>query len=250
MISEILKNISKEASHHSPAILAGVGVAGVIATSVLTGKATYHAANLLRDIELENNQKLTKKEIVNVVWPQYIPAVVAGVGTSAAIIMSTRIGMRRTAAMTAAFTLSEKAANEYREKVIEHIGKAKNVKIEDDLAQDRINRSKANPASIIMTGQEQLCYDSWSSRYFTSTMEDLKKAQNDLNHRIISDDYASLSDFYDLLNLEHTQESDDIGWNVDRLLELEYSTCISPDQRPAISIRYRVLPTREYHRLH
>ena len=80
-------------------------------------------------------------------------------------------------------------------------------------------------------------------------MEELKKAQNDLNHRILRDNYASLSDFYDMLGLEHTQDADDIGWNVDKLLEIEFSTCISPDQKPAISIRYRVEPIRGFHRL-
>lgn len=260
MISDIIKNMGKFAEDNSPAILAGVGVAGVAATAVLAARGATHAERILKAEshrltepatypDLPVPYEFTLKEKVNLTWREYIPAGVIGIGTAAAIIMSTRIGMRRTAAMTAAFSLSEKAFTEYKDKVVEQVGKNKATKVADAVAQDQVSRTPVPGTLVVIEGSDQLCFDSWSARYFKSSMEDLKKAQNDLNHRILMDNYASLSDFYDMLGLEHTQDADDIGWNVDKLLEIEFSTCISPDQRPAISIRYRVEPIRGFHRL-
>lgn len=244
MISEIFKNLGKFADDNSPAILAGVGVAGVGATAFLAAKGATHAERILS----EEAPDLPLKEQARMVWREYIPAGVVGVGTAAAIIMSTKIGMRRTAAMTAAFSLSEKALTEYKDKVVEQIGKNKATKIDDAIAQDKVG-SKNPPTTIIITGDSTYVYDEWSDRYFKSSMEDLKKAQNDLNHQILIQNYASLSDLYDLLGIPHTQVSDDIGWNVDKLLEIAFSTCLTPDQKPAISIRYQVEPIRGFHRL-
>jgi len=245
VISDIIKNLGKFADDNSPAILAGVGVAGVAATAVLAARGATHAERILS----EEAPDLPLKEQAILVWREYIPATVVGVGTATAIIMSTRIGMRRTAAMTAAFSLSEKAFTEYRDKVVEQVGKNKATKVADAVAQDQVSRTPVPGSLVVIEGSDQLCFDSWSARYFKSSMEELKKAQNDLNHRILMDNHASLSDFYDMLGLEHTQDADDIGWNVDKLLEIEFSTCISPDQKPAISIRYRVEPIRGFHRL-
>lgn len=258
MISEIIKRAAKLASDNSPVILTSVGVAGVITTAVLTGKATFKAAEVLAKEEAALKADaamghplhvLTNKEKAQIVWREYIPAAGVGAATITAVIMANRIGTRRTAAMAAAFTLTEKAFVEYKDKVVDTIGRTKEQRVRDDVAQQQVTRTPVPSNLVIVSGNEQLCFDSWSGRYFLSTMEELKKAMNDLNHRVLQDMYASLSDFYDLIGLEHTQESDDIGWNVDKLLDLEFSTCISPDQKPAISISYRVEPIRGFHRL-
>lgn len=257
-----MKNALKVADDNSPAILAGVGVVGVAATAFLAAKGATEAERLLQieryrqtkvaiDPEVPVPPVFTLKEKTNLVWRSYIPAAVVGAGTITAIIMSTRIGMRRTAAMTAALTISEKMASEYKAKVVETIGKNKATKIEDEIAQDQVSRAPVPNNLVVIEGTDSLVYDSWSGRYFKSNMEALKKAQNDLNHRILSDNYATLSDFYDMLDIGHTQESDNIGWNVDELLEISFSSCVTPDQKPALSIRFQVEPEpiRGYHRL-
>lgn len=244
MNTAVLKNLGAIANDNSPAILAGVGVAGVAATAVLAARGGTNAERILS----EHPEERTRKETFLLVWKEYAPAAVVGVGTATAIVMSTRIGLRRTAAMTAAFTISEKTFGEYRAKVVEQLGKNKATKIDDAVAQAQIDKAAPPGNLIVLEGTDQLCFDAWSGRYFKSNMETLKKAQNDLNYSIITHNYASLSDFYDLIGLEHTQESDDIGWSLDNRFEIEFSTCISPDQKPAISIRYRTEPVRGFHR--
>jgi hypothetical protein len=171
--------------------------------------------------------------------------------TVTAIILANRIGSRRTAAVAAAFSISEKTLSEYKEKVVERLGEKKAQEFRDSIAQDRINANPVGNQQVIVTGGGTvLCYDEYTGRYFYSDMETLKKAQNDTNYEIINSNYASLSDFYSRIGLSRTASSDDVGWDSDRLLELEFSTTMSDDQRPCISVGFLVGPTRGFHKVH
>lgn len=260
--SEIAKNILKFASDNSPTILTSIGVGGVITTAILAAGGAYKASGIVLEEQAfldkqptpgtlagKATHQLTRKEKAQLTWMYYLPAVGSVALTCGAIIGANRVADHRTAAMAAAFTISEKALVEYKDKVVETFGKTKGNRVQDAVMQDRVTNAPVPQNLIVMTGQKQLCFDAWSGRYFHSTMEDMKKAMNDLNHRILSDNYASLSDFYNLLDLESTSGSDDIGWNVDKLLDIHFTTCISPEQTPAISMDYRVEPIRGFHRV-
>lgn len=252
-LHDILKKVEKFTVDNSPMILTIVGVAGVTTSAILAGKGAFKASDILHQHETNlrregSYEPLTLKEQTQLTWKCYIPAVSTVAVTTAAIVASNQIGTRRAAAVAAAYSLSEKAFAEYREKVVEKMGENKERQVRDDIQQDRV---KANPPSnevVIMVGK-QLCYDSYSGRYFQSDMESVKKAMNDLNHKIINDNYASLSDFYDLLGLERTSVSDEIGWNLDKLLDIHFTTTLAEDGRPAIALDYRVDPVRDYFRL-
>ena len=99
-----------------------------------------------------------------------------------------------------------------------------------------------------MLNGEQLCYDSYSDRYFKSEMETLKKAMNDLNYKINNDSYASLNDFYDLVGLDRIPIGEEVGWSLDKLLDIHFTTTLATDGRPAIAMEYGVVPTRGYFR--
>lgn len=255
---EIAKRAEKFAFDNSPLILTAVGTAGVITTAVLTGKASFKAADIIdkeqTKLRLHSNEvprpELDAKEKFVLVWKLYIPAVGTGVLTIAAVVGANQIGTRRAAAMAAAYSVSERAFTEYKEKVADKFGEGKERQVRDEIAQDRITKTSSDNSVIILGGGDQLCFDAWSGRYFMSDMETLKKAQNDLNYRILRDNYASLSDFYSLVGLDNTAESDEIGWNVDKEFEIEFSTCLAHDGRPAISIDFRAVPIRNYFRLH
>ena len=157
----------------------------------------------------------------------------------------------RAAAVAAAYTISEKAFSEYKEKVVERLGTPKEQKIRDEVAQDRVTKNPPNERETIITGGgEVLCYEAFTGRYFKSDMETLKKAQNDLNYVMLNDGYASLSDFYNKIDLPTTSYSDEIGWTSDKLLELNFSTVLSDDGRPCISIDFMAAPVRDYYKLH
>ena len=169
----------------------------------------------------------------------------------AAIIGANRIGARRAAAVTAAYAITERAYEEYKHKVVEHIGETKEKKIRDEIAQDRVERNPLGSQEPITTGGgRDLCYDVWNGRYFYSSMESIKQAQNKINYRINHSFYASLSDFYDALGLDRTAMSDDLGWGGTDQLELNFATTVGEGGRPVLVMDFLVGPSRGYQKVH
>lgn len=253
---DLAKKAEKLAVDNSPTILTVLGVTGVVTTAFLTGKASFKAANIIADEQyrldlFEKSHPLEPKEKFILVWKAYIPAVGTGVLSIVCIVGANHIGSRRAAAVAAAYTISEKAFTEYKDKVVERMGAPKEQDLRDEIAQDRVNRNPSGERNIIVTGRgEVLCYDAFSDRYFESSMEELKKAQNDINYKILSEMYASLGDFYDKIGLASTSYSEEVGWTTDIPLELMLSGTLSEDQRPCISMDFRKAPIRDYHHFH
>lgn len=253
--SSIIKTVQKYAVDNSPSLLTAVGVTGTITTAFLTGKASFKAAELIKNEQArldmhETSHPLETMEKVALVWTAYIPAVVAGSCTVTSIVGANRIGSKRAAAMAAAYSISERAFAEYRDKVVEKLGEKKEQAYRDEIAQDRVRANPVDNKQIIITGNgDVLCYDAFSGRYFMSQMETLKAAQNDTNYKVLNHGYQSLSDFYERIGLPATDASEELGWNIDKLLELEFSTTMSEDGRPCISFSFYANPVRNYFRL-
>lgn len=246
-ITDVAKNIEKFAIANSPAILTATAVTGTITAAVLTGQASFKAARLIAEQEEADQAILETKEKVELVWTLYIPAVTIGITTVGAIVMANQIGTRRTAAMAAAYSVSEKAFGEYREKVVTKLGEKKEQGVRDEIAQDRVTANPPSQQQIVMIGDgDVLCYDQFSGRYFKSSMENLKQAQNEMNLQIINENYASLNDFYDQVGLDTIEIGDEFGWSSDNKVDLRFSTTFSTDQRPCIAIDYTTSPHQHY----
>jgi len=249
------KQIEKLAVDNSPLILTVVGVVGTITTAVLTHRAATKTTFFLM-MEDEDRQQAglasrTKKEVVEVTWKNYIPPAIVGTLTITSIVGANRIGTRRAAALASAYAVSERAYSEYREKVIEKIGDSKERAVRDEIAQDRVTKNPPAEDNVVIVGTgDVLCCDLFTGRYFNSAIEELKKAQNDTNYQILHNGYASVTDFYDRIGLPRTDVSDQLGWNQDKLLELEFTTCMTEDGRPCIAYRFHSAPLRSFDRLH
>lgn len=255
-LNGILRRVTKIAADNSPVILTAIGVAGTLATAYLSGKATIKAFIEIQEEQLSmdlhgEDRSLTSKEKASLVWKYYIPPVATGAVTISCIIMANRIGTRRTAALAAAYVVSERAFEEYKTKVVERIGRGKEEKIRDEIAQDRVSNAPVESRQVIIAGTgEILCLEGHTGRYFQSDMESLRKAANDLNGMIIQDMYASLTDFYNLIGLPRTSGSDELGWNVDSQLELAFSATIATDGRPCMVMSYKTAPIPNFNRFH
>lgn len=262
VFTKLFKQAESLVVDNSAAILTGVGITGVFTTAVLTARASFKAAEIIaekndermeegvRKVEREDTaydvQLLNQKEKVLLVWPQYVPAVGAGITTVSAIFFSHKISSTKTAAMAAAYGISEKAFQEYKEKVVEKLGDKKEMALRDEIAQDQVKRNPVDDRTVIVVGGDVLCYDTLIGRYFQSTMERIKQAEIKTNEEIINHSYASLSFFYDLLDLPGSDFADQVGWNMSNLLEIQYSTVMSTDNRPCISIGFKTQPFPEY----
>lgn len=242
-LSSLLSNAAKMISTHSPVILTAISITGTVTTAVLAGKASFEASEMLR--REPPNQPF--KDKAKIVWTLYIPAVGTGAITIGCMLGATHIGTKRAAAMAAFASLSEKALVEYKDKVAERIGASQEEKLRGEIAQERLDRNPVSSQSVIVTDTgTALCYDSITGRYFQSSVQALRSAENKLNHILNHNMYASLNEFFELIGLPPTPYAGEIGWNANELLELRFATVLSDDGRPCISLEYAVWPVRKY----
>lgn len=255
-LKTILASVEKFVIDNSPGILTGLGVAGTVTTAILTGRAAYRFGmdastqyhEALREGEPLPDHLLETKYLAKTYWKEFIPSAISGVTTITCIIAANHVGSRRTAAIAAAFKISEQLTEEYKERVVKTLGAQKEEKMRSELARDRMDRV-GGADLIIVAGAESIFYDELSGRFFKTEMEKVRKAVNDINYKINNYMHASLSDFYDLIGLHKTSFSDSVGWNTDELLEVQYSPTLLPDDRAAISISFNTTPIHGYDRL-
>lgn len=261
-LTKFIRSTQATLSKHTPEILTGFGIAGMITTTVLAVRATPKALEMLQDAEIDKVDEqvkagvappditsLTPVEAIKVAWKPYIPAAVTGVASIACLIGASSVHVRRHAALATAYKLSETALSEYKEKVIEHVGEKKEHTIREKVAKKQVEENPASRSEVIVTGSgDTRFFDPMSGRHFYSTVEKIKKAENDLNKRMLHDicGYASLNEFYDEILLPRTEVGNIVGWNTDHLIDMDVSAQLDDDGQPSIVLDYLSRPNYEY----
>lgn len=241
----IVKNAQALLTKRSPEILTGIGIAGMLSTTILAVRATPKALQLIEEEKQEQDlEELTPIETVKVCWKPYIPAAVTGVISVGCLIGATSVSTRRQAALATAYALSLTDFAEYKEKVVETIGEKKEKTVRDKVNKSRIENNPVSQNQVIITGGgETLCFDALSGRYFYSDIEKLKKAENILNKNLLDEMYLSLTYFYNEIGLAPTSISDYIGWDVQKgLIELEFYPQMSDQGKPCIAFEFNIPP--------
>lgn len=242
------KRAEKFVIDNSPMILTGIGVAGLVTTAVLSGRAAVRADRLIMAEEFELREPMPNDVKAKLVWKEFVPPVAVGTVSIACIVGSNRVSNRRAAALAAAYTLSEKAMVEYKAKVLEKFGEKREHDIKAAVAEKQV-RENPPPSGLVLSGNSVLCYDSYSGRYFESSAEAIQRAVNGLNHDLLGNGFASLNDFYIHLGLEHVAVGDEVGWTAgDRLLELNLTAILTSEDKPCLCIEYNLQPVRDYYK--
>lgn len=256
-LTKFIKDMRVAAVKRSPEILTGIGIAGMITTTVLAVKATPKALRLIEEAEREKydeshayddstgKEELTPVETVKVAWKPYIPAIVTGTVSTACLIGASTVSSRRNTALATAYQLATTTLNEYKEKVVETIGEKKERTIHDKIARDRIEKNPPSEHAFIQTGGGNTrCYDMYSDRYFFSDIDKIKRAMNELNYRMTngSEMCISLNEFYDYIGLGHIPIGEQVGWTVNEgMLDIHFSAQLYNDQ-PCIVIEHLIPP--------
>ena len=248
------KSIKGVLERHAPEILTGIGVAGMVTTTILAVKATPKACLLIngRKDELEV-EKLSATELVKTTWKCYIPAAVTCGASIACLVGASSVNFKRNAALATAYKLSEAALSEYKDAVIETIGEKKEQSVRDKVAEERLKKNPVSKSEIIVTGNgTTLCYDPVGNSYFKSNIQQIESAKNKLNARMLSENYVSLNDFYDELGIGPTKLGDDLGWDIykDGLVEIAFSSQLAEDGTPCLVMDYSIAPRYEYYKVH
>ena len=230
---------------NTPEILTGIGITGMITSTILAVRATPRALELL-DIKKKevDDDVLTIQETIKTAWKPYIPATVSMIISTTCLISAVAVNNRRNTALVTAYTLSEKAFTSYRNQVIEDVGKNKEKRIKDKVSQKQVDNNPPNKNQIILTNKgNTLLQDTISGRYFRSDLDSVRKAMNELNKELLHNDSISINDYYSLIGLTGIKGGDDIGWTVSKgLVEFDFSACIVNDDEPCIVIDYNIVP--------
>lgn len=265
--AQIFKTARKFVVKRSPEILTGLGIAGMITTTILAVKATPKALQSIEEEKRKRNRalldeameyghdecqqidKLEPLEMVKVAWKPYVPAAVTCITSTACLIGASSVNAKRNAALAAAYNLSTTALAEYKEKVVETIGEKREQNVRDKVSEERIKKHPVNEDEVYDTRKgNTLCFDPLSARYFRCDIDEIKRAELAIKERLLHDicGSASVNEFYDELGLPHTLVGDNIGWNTDELIKIRISSHITDKGQPSAVIDYEVEPKYGY----
>ena len=162
---------------YSPVALSFVASAGVVVTAIAAAKATPRAVALVYADSRKKHDgdpyAYTKKEAFIAAWKCYIPAVAFGASTIAK-------------------------------------EKCKDISIS---ANGGWYDSSLDFGEGMEPEVSRTFYDSFSQRYFESTIEKVIQAEYHLNRNFMFAGVIPLNDFYEFLGLEKTELGDAVGWS-------------------------------------
>lgn len=248
-LSIMTKDLVRTLKKHSPGILTGIGIAGMLVTTIMAVEATPKAIKLIEDKKEEQEvEKLTAVETVKATWKCYIPAAIAGATSIACLIGANSVHVRRHAALVTACTLSETALREYKDKVVETFGEKKEQVVRDAIAKDKVDKHPVHDNEVVITNKgNTLCYDAISGRYFYSDIDMIQKSINTLNRQMLSDGFVILNDLYYELGLDDNKIGSSLGWNVDHgLIELRFSSQLTANGEPCLVLDFVNPPIYSY----
>lgn len=213
---------------HSPEILTGIGIIGMVASTVSAVRSTPKALRLIDAREIEEDRRLNTKEIVSTTWKCYIPSAVTGMFATACLIGASSVNLHRNAALATAYTLSEAALKDYKAKAVEVVGEKKEQAIRDAVAKEQLEKVNIKERKFVPTGKgETPCFDPLTNTCFKSDMETLRKAENTLNKQMRDDMVITVNEFLQEIGLEPCDASigENLGWEIDHgYIDLDFSS--------------------------
>ena len=155
---------------HSPEILIGIGVAGMVTSTVLACRATLKADAVLKERketlktfeeckdaedlpEYDEEDLKYDTKILNIqtgvkIVGLYAPAVVAGVFGVSCLVKSNGIHREREASLAAAYASLDQVFKKYRERIVKEYGEEADTKFRFDTRQETITNEKGEEEQI------------------------------------------------------------------------------------------------------
>ena len=250
-VMNMVNNSKNAVQKHSPEILAGVGVVGVVASTVMACKATMKLNDILEESketrdkikEVENNpayeDKYTpedaKKDLtINYMQTSmkiaklYAPAVLLGSASLGCLLASNDILRKRNAALSAAYMTVDKGFKEYRQRVAERFGEEVEKEIRYNIKAEEIETTVVNEDGSEVTIKETVktmdpnLYSDYA-RFFDEfnpnwqndpeyNLMFLKSQQQYANDLLRARGRLFLNEVYDMLGMERSKAGQVVGW--------------------------------------
>lgn len=266
----------KFADEHQREIMLGGAIAGTVVTAVLSWKAGIKADRVLAeqrnkriliDDGIMNETEIhgsydeeaydkAKKDLtietVKKMAPIVAPPVLAATGTIISVVAGYKVASTQIATLSALYSMSEKALADQLEKTKEIVGPKKAQEIADAITDKKVKETPIDKNTIINTGKgTTLCLDDMSGRYFYSSAEEIKKACNTINKRMMDEYYISLNELYDELGLPEITLGEDVGFNIDDgLIDIDHilGATLHNNETPVLVLNYDISAKYMEHR--
>lgn len=253
-IKTLLNKTSFKVKKYSPEILMGVGIAGVVASTVLACKATMKVDSVLTESKEQiekiktvmEDPKYTEeyteedaKKDLTIVYTQaglklakmYVPSIVVGAASIGLLIGSHRVLKKRNIALAAAYTTIDNSFKDYRKRVTDRFGEEverqikNNIKVVD-VAKTTIDEDGNEVEQVEQVEVSALDGYSEYSRFFddgcTGWEKDaeynlmfLRAQQQYANDLLKSRGHLFLNEVYDMLGIPRTKAGQAVGWIYD-----------------------------------
>lgn len=239
VISKVVARNALLAQKVSPQVLLGVGIAGMVGSTVLACRATLKMEGILdeakekldtaKNLEHPDYSEEDEKKDISLIYFQsgvkivraYAPAIIVGGIAIYALTSSHTILTRRNAALTAAYGALAKGFDEYRARVVDKYGEdedrnfrygTEQVEIIDpDTKKKKVVTRVGPEASSIYARFFDPLSQSWS-RDPEVNLFFLKAQQNYFNDKLHATGHVFLNEVYDGLGIPRSQAGAVVGW--------------------------------------
>lgn len=242
MINKVKFNVVK----HSPEILMGIGIAGVVTSTVLACRSTLKVKDILEDKDTnmnnikevlaegredytEEDARKDKTIIMTTtairMMKLYIPSVIIGAGSIACLLQSHNVMRNRNAGLAAALAATTESFKQYRERVTAKYGDEVDKEMRYGIKKEKKEKDGKKTKEDIVVGCDEKELSGYA-RYFNESninwtddpqfnMMFLRQIQNWANDKLISQGYLYLNDVYDALGFPKTKAGQVVGWVYD-----------------------------------
>ena len=245
------KKVELKAIKHSPEILAGVGVVGVVGSLVMACKATTKLSDILDESkeqldkikevaadpayeekysqdDAKKDTTITYVQTAMKVTKLYAPSVILCASSLGCLLASNNILKKRNAALSAAYMTVDKSFKEYRKRVADRFGEEVEKEIRYNIKAEEITKVDEDGNEVtetvkIMDGTDDPNSYSDYARFFD---ESCAAWQNDAEYNFTflkaQQQYANdllkargrlfLNEVYRMLGIDETKAGQVVGW--------------------------------------
>lgn len=217
-----------KAQKNSPRIMFVAGIGGVVVSTVLACRATLKLEGTLDEadrriqdaVNSDSRPAVVKAYVISGgdILKLYGPAVVVG-AASIGLLTGSHVQMhRRNAALTAAYGSLQTAYEEYRNRVREELGEAR----EQALYNNVVESTTTVDGKKITTKQSHGAFSPYAVLFDEANrnwqpgpgynLVFLKVQQDFANERLRARGHVFLNEVHDALGMEHTQAGQQVGW--------------------------------------
>lgn len=258
-VSSMYKVAKAAIQVHRPEILLGSALVATVSGVILAGYGGYKSGKEVAQAEMQKGEPLTKAEIVESTWKNYVPAVLAMTG---AVASTTGLHMvheaDKRALIASGLAAVEQAKAEakayvkdLKESVDEHATEKTKKKINDSVMEKQAARDPEGKVEVqdSETGyidHRYLVRDARTGRDIWSNKRLIDEAMLTVYHNMTTEGEASVNDFYEEAGFERLPDGDVVGWSGDHP-SLTWSTTVRSDGMPVRLFMFSPLPYKEYY---